>query len=104
MSHRLSTHSDSQIVLHLDEKFSIECLQHLRGEFAFILWHEARQVLFNVSSMNLSRTTSLSHGEREEQREIRVLAPLSVSERGWGRGQKRACRTHVIYCLRSLQY
>ncbi|MDZ8135379.1 MAG: hypothetical protein RM049_08745 [Nostoc sp. DedQUE04] len=53
MDHRLSTHSDSQIVLHLDEKFSIECLQYLRGEFAFILWHEARQVLFNVSSMNL---------------------------------------------------
>jgi hypothetical protein len=30
--------------------------------------------------MNLSRTTSLSPWEREEQREIRVLAPLSVSE------------------------
>jgi hypothetical protein len=50
---------------------------------------------FNVSSMNLSRTTSLSHGSREEQREITVLAPLSVSERGWGRGQKRSCQTHV---------
>nr|WP_322713956.1 hypothetical protein [Nostoc sp. ChiSLP03a]MDZ8215130.1 hypothetical protein [Nostoc sp. ChiSLP03a] len=46
MSHRLSTHSDSEIVLHLDEEFSIECLQYLRGEFAFILWDETRQVFY----------------------------------------------------------
>jgi hypothetical protein len=32
--------------------------------------------------MNLSRTASLSHGERDEQREIRVLTFLSVSKRG----------------------
>ncbi len=46
LGHRLSTHSDSEIVLHLYEEFGIECLQYLRGEFAFILWDEARQVLF----------------------------------------------------------
>jgi hypothetical protein len=45
--------------------------------------------------MNLSLSASLSETEREEQRKITVLAPLSVSERGWGRGQKRSCRTHV---------
>ncbi len=46
LGHRLSTHSDSEIVLHLYEEFGIECLQYLRGEFAFILWDEARQILF----------------------------------------------------------
>jgi hypothetical protein len=35
--------------------------------------------------MNLS----LSETEREEQRKIQLFAPLSVSERGWGRGQIR---------------
>ncbi|WP_445629027.1 hypothetical protein [Nostoc sp. DSM 114167] len=51
MGHRFSTHSDSEIVLHLYEKFSIECLQYLRGEFAFILWDEARQVFYCLRSL-----------------------------------------------------
>ncbi|MGV0102115.1 hypothetical protein NSTCB13_00615 [Nostoc sp. DSM 114160] len=55
-----------------------------------------RKLRFLRSLMNLSFPTSLSHKSREEQREIKVLAPLSVSKRGWGRGEKRACRTHVI--------
>ncbi|MBD2182489.1 asparagine synthase (glutamine-hydrolyzing) [Aerosakkonema funiforme] len=44
--HRLRTHSDSEIALHLYEEFGTECLQHLRGEFAFILWDESKQLLF----------------------------------------------------------
>ncbi|MBW4647066.1 MAG: asparagine synthase (glutamine-hydrolyzing) [Goleter apudmare HA4340-LM2] len=44
--HRLSTHSDSEIVLHLYEEFGTQCLHHLRGEFAFILWDESNQLLF----------------------------------------------------------
>ncbi len=46
LGHRLRTRSDSEIVLHLYEEFGTECLQYLRGEFAFILWDEAKQVLF----------------------------------------------------------
>lgn len=30
-----------------------------------------------------------------EQGEIMVLALLSVSKKGWGKAQKRTCRTHV---------
>jgi len=37
--------------------------------------------------MNLSLPASLSETEREEQGKIQLFAPLSVSERGWGRGQ-----------------
>jgi asparagine synthase (glutamine-hydrolysing) len=44
--HRFSTCSDSEIVLHLYEEFGIQCLHHLRGEFAFILWDESKQLLF----------------------------------------------------------
>lgn len=44
--HRLCTHSDSEIVLHLYEEFGTQCLHHLRGEFAFILWDESKQLLF----------------------------------------------------------
>jgi hypothetical protein len=34
--------------------------------------------------MNLSRTASFFETQREEQRKIKLFAPLSVSERGWG--------------------
>ncbi|OYD95639.1 hypothetical protein CDG76_11920 [Nostoc sp. 'Peltigera membranacea cyanobiont' 210A] len=39
--------------------------------------------------MNLSLPASLSETEREEKRKIKLFAPLSASERGWGRGQIR---------------
>jgi hypothetical protein len=48
-----------------------------------------KSAYFNVSSMNLSLPASLSETEREEQLKIQLFAPLSVSERGWGRGQIR---------------
>lgn len=42
----LQTHSDSEIAIHLYDEFGIDCLQHLRGEFAFVLWDERRELLF----------------------------------------------------------
>lgn len=44
--HQFRTHSDSEIVLHLYEEFGTQCLQYLRGEFAFILWDATQQMLF----------------------------------------------------------
>lgn len=44
--HRFATGSDSEIALHLYEEHGLDCLEHLRGEFAFILFDEKRQRLF----------------------------------------------------------
>jgi asparagine synthase (glutamine-hydrolysing) len=44
--HRFRTRSDSEIALHMYEEFGTHCVQHLRGEFAFVLWDEANQTLF----------------------------------------------------------
>jgi len=44
--HRLATKSDSEIALHLYEDFGVHCLEHLRGEFALVLWDENRRRLF----------------------------------------------------------
>lgn len=44
--HVFSTHSDSEIALHLYEEYGTACLRYLRGEFALVLWDEANQTLF----------------------------------------------------------
>lgn len=44
--HRFKTGSDSEIVIHLYEEHGAACLEHLRGEFAFVLWDSNNQQLF----------------------------------------------------------
>lgn len=44
--HRFRTHSDSEIALHLYEEMGPACLDHLRGEFAFVIWDERNKTLF----------------------------------------------------------
>lgn len=45
--HRFRTQTDTECVLHLYEDHGLDCLQHLRGMFAFALWdqHEQRLML-----------------------------------------------------------
>lgn len=44
--YKLKTDSDSEIALHLYNEFGTQCLHHLRGEFAFVLWDERNELLF----------------------------------------------------------
>ena len=41
--HKFRTKSDSEIALHLYEDYGPECLHHLRGEYAFVIWDERNQ-------------------------------------------------------------
>ena len=44
--HRFRTRSDSEIALHLYEDLGADCLEHLRGQFAFVIWDEETGRLF----------------------------------------------------------
>lgn len=44
--HKLYTKSDTEAVLHLYEEFGADCLQYLRGMFAFAIWDEVEKTLF----------------------------------------------------------
>ncbi len=43
--HRLTTHSDTEVIVHLYEEMGSDCVQKLRGMFAFALYDERRRKL-----------------------------------------------------------
>jgi asparagine synthase (glutamine-hydrolysing) len=43
--HQLRTRSDSEILVHLYEEHGVACVEHLRGEFAFVLYDGRRDIL-----------------------------------------------------------
>jgi asparagine synthase (glutamine-hydrolysing) len=44
--YKFKTTGDSEIALHLYEEYGVDCLKHLRGEFALVIWDENKQQLF----------------------------------------------------------
>ncbi|HEX9111653.1 MAG TPA: asparagine synthase (glutamine-hydrolyzing) [Terriglobales bacterium] len=44
--HSYSTHSDTETIIHLFEEYGAECVQHLRGMFAFAIWNRNTKTLF----------------------------------------------------------
>lgn len=46
--HIFSTHSDIETIVHLYEEYGTECVQHLRGMFAFALWDSKAELLLLV--------------------------------------------------------
>ncbi len=44
--HHYSTRSDTETVIHLFEEYGEDCVQHLRGMFAFAIWNRNTKTLF----------------------------------------------------------
>src|ERR1019366_3571505 len=44
--HVFKTQTDTEVIVHLYEEFGPQCLERLRGMFAFAIWDEKTQVLF----------------------------------------------------------
>ena len=44
--YRFRSHTDTEVILAAYERYGIDCLQHLRGMFAFVIWDAQEQTLF----------------------------------------------------------
>jgi len=44
--HRYRTNSDTETIVHLYEEYGRDCVQHLRGMFAFAIWDREKRTLF----------------------------------------------------------
>jgi asparagine synthase (glutamine-hydrolysing) len=40
------THSDTEVILHAYQKWGEDCVQHLRGMFAFLIWDSKKDAIF----------------------------------------------------------
>lgn len=46
LGHRFATQSDTEVIVHAYEEYGADCVEHLRGMFAFGIWDSNRQQLF----------------------------------------------------------
>jgi asparagine synthase (glutamine-hydrolysing) len=44
--HRYRTRSDTETIVHLYEEYGRDCVKHLRGMFAFVIWDRQKRTLF----------------------------------------------------------
>jgi asparagine synthase (glutamine-hydrolysing) len=44
--HRYRSRSDTETIVHLYEEYGRDCVKHLRGMFAFVIWDRRRRMLF----------------------------------------------------------
>ncbi|HEU4652542.1 MAG TPA: asparagine synthase (glutamine-hydrolyzing) [Steroidobacteraceae bacterium] len=58
------THSDCEIIIALYEKYGDDCVQHLRGMFAFALWDQKRQKLLVARDHLGQKPLYYAHDER----------------------------------------
>jgi asparagine synthase (glutamine-hydrolysing) len=93
--HVFRSRSDSELLVHLYEEHGLECMKHLRGEFAFVLWDEPKKRLFaardrfGIKPLHAARNGS----EWLFASEIKALLAAGVQAR-WDVETLRHCFVH----------
>src|SRR5258708_7345484 len=77
--HRFYTHTDTEVIVHLYEEMGSDCVQKLRGMFAFALWDERRQSLL-IARDRLGKKPlhyALHHGKLYFASEIKSILAVA---------------------------
>jgi asparagine synthase (glutamine-hydrolysing) len=61
--HEFYTHCDTEIIVHLYDRYGADCVQHLRGMFAFAIWDEREKSLFIARDRVGKKPLLYSHQE-----------------------------------------
>lgn len=46
--HHFTTSSDSEVIVHLYEEYGIDCVHHLKGMFAFVIWDSKQRMMLGA--------------------------------------------------------
>jgi len=86
--HRYRTQSDTETIVHLYEEYGKDCVQHLRGMFAFAIWDANRKSLFIARDRLGIKPLyyRLSAGNFIFGSEIKVLLAYPEEPRDFNRG------------------
>ena len=57
--HKFYTNSDTEAIVHLYDEYGADCVQHLRGMFAFAIWDENEKSLFLARDRDRQKAASL---------------------------------------------
>ncbi|CAK5281272.1 unnamed protein product [Mycena citricolor] len=80
---QFKTHSDSELVLHLYKQYGLSLFPYLRGEFAFVLYDQRRQLLFAARDRFGIKPLyyTISNGRLLVASEIKAFLPLGFQAR-----------------------
>ena len=88
--HRFRTRSDSEIALHLYEEMGARCVEHLRGQFAFVIWDEHEGTL--LAARDRFGLKPLFYHESNG-----ILFLASEAKALFAAGVARGWDTHAVY-------
>ncbi len=80
--HTFSTHSDSEVIIHLYEEMGSKCVEHLRGMFALAIWDDIKKQLFVARDRCGERPFYYSHDGSEFKFSSEIKGLLALNPTG----------------------
>lgn len=81
--HFFKTKGDAETILHLYEEYGFDCVEHLRGMFAFILWDQNKKLLFGARDHFGIKPFYYTYDHRRLVCSSEIKSILSLPDEDW---------------------